>query len=105
MKKSLLLGILVALTGALFALALHRLWSLNLRWFVVVTAGLVLLSVAMIFAPRFSDFLSILLFFAAWKRGRWRPLFICFLGESEALPPELTASRPPTGTPPGTHSL
>jgi hypothetical protein len=52
---------LVAFLGALFALCLYPAWSLELRWFVVVIAAIVMLSMAMIFISRFSDFLLILL--------------------------------------------
>lgn len=60
---------LVALLGAVFALALHSVWSLEGRWFVVAVVGIGLLAFSLAFAGRFSDFLLVCLFFCVPLAG------------------------------------
>ena len=55
--------VLAAVLGAVFALALHQVWSLEGRWFFVVVAAIAMLSVSMFLIGIFSDFLMILLMF------------------------------------------
>ena len=45
----------VAFLGAVFAVILYKIWSLDGRWFYVSIAALIMLSVAGFSAPRFSD--------------------------------------------------
>lgn len=61
--------LLVGIIGALFALAVQPLWSLEGRWFVVVIVGIALVSTSMLFAGRLSDFLLVALFFVVPLAG------------------------------------
>lgn len=61
--------LLVGIIGALFALAVQPVWSLEGRWFVVAIVGIVLVSIAMLFAGRLSDFLLVALFFCVPLAG------------------------------------
>lgn len=61
--------LLIGIVGALFALAVHPLWGLEGRWFVVAVVGIALVSVSMLFAGKFSDFLLIVLFFSVPLAG------------------------------------
>jgi O-antigen ligase len=71
--------LLVGVIGALFALAVQPLWSLEGRWFVVAVVGIALVSISMLFAGRFSDFLLVVLLFTVPLAGfaKWT-----FLDES-----------------------
>lgn len=53
----------VASLGALFSVAVHYIWTLEIRWAVVVVAAIAMVSVSMCFAQIFSDFLLVLLLF------------------------------------------
>ncbi len=61
--------LLVGMLGFLFAASLYPLWNLEGRWFVVTLVALVLVSVSMMFAGRFSDALFILLLFCVPLAG------------------------------------
>ncbi len=54
---------MIAALGSVFSLGLYYVWTLELRWLVVIVAALIMLSVAMCFVSIFSDFLTVALFF------------------------------------------
>jgi putative inorganic carbon (HCO3(-)) transporter len=58
-----------ALLGASFAVALHQVWNLEGRWFIVTLVGIAMTGVAMMTAGRFSDFAFILLLFSVPLAG------------------------------------
>lgn len=59
----------VALLGAVFAVSLYHVWSLEGRWFVVTLAGVILVAVSMIFAGRLSDIMLVVLLFSVPLAG------------------------------------
>jgi len=78
--ESLLFGLIrhgvVAILGALFALALYKMWSLDTRWFYVVIAAIVMLSISAMAVSRFSQFLLMLLMFCLPFAGFGKWLFV-----------------------------
>ncbi len=61
--------LLAVVLGGLLAIALYKLWDLEGRWFYVVIIGVIGLSVAMVLAAVFSDFVMICFFFAVPLAG------------------------------------
>jgi O-antigen ligase len=62
--------------GALFAVCVNAVWTLEGRWFVVTLAGLALVSISMMFAGRFSSALFILLLFCVPIAGLKKYFFL-----------------------------
>lgn len=85
--------LLIVLLGGLFALSLDALWDLEGRWFIVAIVAIGLVSVSMMFAGKFSDFLFIVLLFSVPLAGfaKWS-----FLDEN--LPQDVRDASLYTGT-------
>ncbi len=84
--------LLAAAFGAVFAAALYPVWGLEGRWFVIVLVAIGLVSVSMMFAGRFSDFLLVVLLFCVPLAG-----FTKWLG-LEAYPEDVRLAMPISGT-------
>lgn len=61
--------VLAAALGIAFAIGVNSVWNLEGRWFVVTVVGIALVSIAMIFARRYSDFLFVVLLFCTPLAG------------------------------------
>lgn len=73
--------IYIILLGATFSVLLSRVWSLEPRWFIVVVAGIVLLSISMMFSSKFSDFITISFLFVVPLSGFEKWLFLGLMSE------------------------
>jgi len=67
---------LVVLFGVMFALCLYPILLMNGRWFYVIIAALLMLSISMLFISRFSEFIFIVFMFALPLAGFNKWLFI-----------------------------
>ena len=61
--RNLGLRLVVVAAAFLFALGLYQTWDLKWRWFLVCTVGIGMVSISMVFARIFADFLLVALFF------------------------------------------
>ncbi|MBL0167318.1 MAG: O-antigen ligase family protein [Propionivibrio sp.] len=68
--------LLTGVLGAMFALCLYPVWDLEGRWFVIAIVGIALVSISMVFAGRFSNFLLIVLLFCVPLAGFAKWLFL-----------------------------
>lgn len=71
---------LTIIAGALLAVLLHKLWSLENRYIMVISVGVILISLSTFFIRRFHDFLLVAFFFSIPFAGFVKTLFYLSLG-------------------------
>lgn len=71
---------LVIAAGALLALALHKLWSLETRHLIGAAIGIIMISMSSFFVHRFSDFLLVCFFFSIPLTSIVKTLFLTNAG-------------------------
>jgi len=69
--------------GAILAVLLHKVWSLESRYIIVITIGVILSSLSVFFIRRFHDFLLVAFFFSIPFAGFVKTLFYLSLGYDE----------------------
>jgi len=69
--------------GALFAVAVSRLWALDDRWFVVTCTAIAMLSFSLFFIGRLADYLFVLLIASFPLAGISKWLFVDWLGDEQ----------------------
>jgi O-antigen ligase len=74
---------LTILAGAILAIMLHKLWSLETRYFVVTVAGIILTCLSVFFIRWFHDFLLVAFFLAIPVAGFVKTLFLMSQGYDE----------------------
>ena len=65
-----------AALGALFAIGIHSVWSLEGRWFVIVVVAIALLAISLVWLGRFADRLLVLVLFCIPLAGFKKFLFL-----------------------------
>lgn len=71
---------LTIIAGAILAVLLHKLWSLESRYIMVISIGVILLSLSTFFIRKFHDFLLVAFFFSIPFAGFVKTLFYISLG-------------------------
>ncbi len=84
--------LIAAFLGAVFAVAVSRLWGLDTRWFVVTVIGILGVSAAMVMIAYFAEFLLICLLFAIPFAGFGKWFFPSSLRETVFSSPSHNAT-------------
>ena len=74
---------LTILLGGFLSLGLHKIWSLQNRYIIVISIGVILVSLSVLFIRRFHDFLLVAFFLSIPFAGFIKTLFYMSLGYDE----------------------